>query len=103
MLLRSCAGEGTSVVLEEVTWLVRMAAHLIADPGEGETPLPPLTIAAAASQACQAGQQDPLAALSWALLDVASLCADPATTSIVSPRCCTGPAYGQSLLSVPEQ
>ena len=81
-----CPGADTSEALEELTWLLRMSAHLIADPGEGETPLPPLTVADAAARGGEEGQPDPLAALSFALVDIAALCADPAAVSVLSPR-----------------
>jgi len=42
------AGADPSVPLEQLCWLLRAAAHLLADPGEGEAPLPPVPVAAAA-------------------------------------------------------
>ena len=86
------AGASASMALEELCWLLRMAAHLVADPGEGETPLPPLTISESAVTAGQQGQPDSLAALSHALVANAALCAEPAAAHVISPRygapCC---------------
>lgn len=68
-------------MLEELCWSVRMGAHLIADPGEGEIPLPPLAITAAT------GNPDPLEALSHSLLSVVGLCIDDGMKAAASPRC----------------
>ena len=81
-----CVGADTSTALEELCWLLRMTAHLIADPGEGETPLPPLTVADAAARSSEQGQPDLLVALSCALVDNAALCLDPSAAHVISPR-----------------
>jgi hypothetical protein len=79
------AGQDPAGPLEELHWLTRMAAHLLADSGEGETPLVPMSVAAAAA-AAQPGR-DPIEGLSHALLGVAGLCLDKRARSVVSPRC----------------
>ena len=80
------AGSEPSIPLEELCWLVRMGAHIAADSGEGETPLPPLAVATAAAAACRAGRLDPLEALSHSLLAVAGLCLDDTLKHGASPR-----------------
>ncbi len=77
--------------LEQLCWLLRAAAHLLADPGEGEAPLPPVPVAAAAAAAAAAGRPDAAAALAAAVMDAAALCLDPAARPVLSPRCAHGP------------
>ena len=48
--------EDGSVAMEELCLLLRLAAHVVADPGEGETPLMPLAMAHASSASAAAGQ-----------------------------------------------
>ena len=48
-------GDG-SVVMEQLCLLLRLAAHVLADPGEGETPLIPLSMAQASQASLAAGQ-----------------------------------------------
>ena len=85
------AGKDTGPVLEELCWLMRCSAHLVADPGEGEVAevplplLPPCTAAAAAREPC------PLTLLSQEMLSLASsACCSPSPST--SPRwhvvCC---------------
>ncbi len=78
------AGQDPSEPLEEMHWLTRMAGHLLADSGEGETPLVPLPVAKAAADA--QGGTDPIEQLSHALLGVAGLCLDENARPVVSPR-----------------
>lgn len=73
--------------LEELCWLLRMAAHVVADSGEGETPLAPVSVATAAASADAAERADPLEAVSHALLAVGGLCLDERMKSAASPRC----------------
>jgi len=75
------------VPLEQLCWLLRAAAHLLADPGEGEAPLPPVPVAAAAAAAAAAGRPDAAAALATAVMDAAALCLDAAARPVLSPRC----------------
>lgn len=84
-LVAALAGQDPSEPLEELHWLTRMAAHLLADSGEGETPLVPMSVAAAAA-AAQPGS-DTIEALSHALLGVAGLCLDERVRLVASPRC----------------
>lgn len=72
------------MALEQLWWLVRMAGALLADAGEGETPLPPLPLAAAACAAPPGA--DPLAGLSRELLALLALALDPAARPALSPR-----------------
>lgn len=48
--------EDGSVAMEELCLLLRLTAHVVADPGEGETPLMPLAMAHASSASAAAGQ-----------------------------------------------
>ena len=50
--------EDSSVAMEELCLLLRLAAHVIADPGEGETPMIPLSLTHASSACTSAGQVD---------------------------------------------
>ncbi len=42
--------------MEELCLVLRLAAHVLADPGEGETPLMPLSMAHASTASASAGQ-----------------------------------------------
>ena len=42
--------------MEELCFVLRLAAHVLADPGEGETPLMPLSMAYASTASTSAGQ-----------------------------------------------
>ncbi|EIE26728.1 hypothetical protein COCSUDRAFT_46205 [Coccomyxa subellipsoidea C-169] len=88
----AAAGQDPAEPLEELHWLTRMAAHLLADSGEGETPLVPMSVAAAAA-AAQPGI-DPVEGLSHALLGVAGLCLDERARPVVSPRLMEAAASG---------
>lgn len=90
------AGQDPAEPLEELHWLTRMAAHLLADSGEGETPLVPMSVAAAAA-AAQPGR-DPVEGLSHALLGVAGLCLDERARPVVSPRY-SAPTAGSARLT----
>ncbi|BDA40620.1 probable Exportin-4 [Coccomyxa sp. Obi] len=92
--LLHCAstGQDPAEPLEELHWLTRMAAHLLADSGEGETPMVPVSVAAAAA-AAQPGR-DPIEGLSHALLGVAGLCLDERARPVVSPRLMEAAASG---------
>ena len=48
--------EDGSMAMEELCLLLRLATHVVADPGEGETPLMPLAMAHASSASAAAGQ-----------------------------------------------
>ena len=55
--LVSLAGrEDGSVAMEELCLLLRLAAHVLADPGEGETPMIPLPMIHASQASLAAGQ-----------------------------------------------
>ena len=48
--------EDGSVAMEELCLVLRLTAHVLADPGEGETPLMPLSMAHASTASAPAGQ-----------------------------------------------
>ena len=48
--------EDGSVAMEQLCLLLRLAAHVVADPGEGETPMIPLPMAYASQASLAAGQ-----------------------------------------------
>jgi len=54
--LRHAGKEDGSVAMEELCLVLRLAAHVLADPGEGETPLMPLSMAHASAASASAGQ-----------------------------------------------
>ncbi|KAL0051778.1 hypothetical protein WJX82_002011 [Trebouxia sp. C0006] len=78
--------EDGSVAMEELCLVLRLAAHVLADPGEGETPLMPLSMAHASTASASAGQADVVEATSNALLGVAGMSLDPTLGPIMSPR-----------------
>jgi hypothetical protein len=109
----AAAGADPSALLEQLVWLVRLAAHALADTGVGEVPLPPEAVLIAVGDTSQAvngssltgaathrlqqqtpGQQAAAAAagvaaverLSRALLELTALCLNPAAASVMSPR-----------------
>lgn len=55
-VLCCAAKEDTSVAMEELCLMLRLAAHVLADPGEGETPMIPLSLTHASSACAAAGQ-----------------------------------------------
>lgn len=79
-------GADTAPVLEELTWLARMSAHMLADSGDGETPLQPTELVAAAAAAAARGAADPCQALSTELLQTGVLCLDLAARPAISAR-----------------
>lgn len=89
-------GRDPSAVLEQLCWVVSMAAHVLADAGDGETPLVPVAILEACTLAWAAGGQhaqqaqqvgeDPAVALGRCLLGVGAMCLDEAARPVISPR-----------------
>ncbi|KAG2450992.1 hypothetical protein HYH02_004264 [Chlamydomonas schloesseri] len=73
-----------AVALERLCWLVRMAAHCLADSGAGETPLMPLTL----SIAVEAGGPALAAVegLTAALLTLPALALQGGAAAVLSPR-----------------
>ena len=71
-----CAGGDAAALLEELCWLLRCCAHLVADPADGERPEVPLPVADATQRAEAAGLASPLAGLAQELLDMACLAAE---------------------------
>mgnify|MGYP001807405711 CR=1 FL=1 len=85
-----------AVALERLCWLVRMAAHCLADSGAGETPLMPLTL----SIAVEAGGPALAAVegLTAALLALPALALQEGAAAVLSPRCaCAGGRRGGCL------
>ncbi len=91
------AGQDPSVVLEQLCWVVSMAGHVLADAGEGETPLVPLAVLEACGPAwaapapegpapAGADGDDCVVALGRALLGVGGMCLQEAARPVVSPR-----------------
>lgn len=70
-----------------------MAGSLLADAGIGETPLPPVPVAAVAA-AVTIPDADPVARLSRELLGLLALAMDSAARPALSPRCCHDIATG---------
>lgn len=87
MMNVSCAGGDPSVALEQLWWLACMAGALLADTGDGETPLPPLPLASAVANVTP--DSDPVARLSRELLGLLALALEPSARPALSPRCAT--------------
>lgn len=79
------SGQDPSELLEELWWLTRLIAHVLADDGEGETPIPPDSIAAVAAMT-PAGTPDCASELAKALIDFGCLALDANTRMALSPR-----------------
>ena len=100
-------------LLEELALLTSMAGSVLADSGEGETPMWPLPIKEACAAAELQGLQDPAFGLSQALLGVLSLvlreqvrsrvlgAACPSSLSISLPLSCTFSSHPLSCTSPP--
>lgn len=69
--------------MEEVCWLVEMAAHLIADSGDGEVPLPP---AALSSTLADQPSEAVLVQMGHLLLGVTGFCFEERLLHLASPR-----------------
>ena len=84
-------GQDPSAVLEQLCWVVTVCGHVMADCGDGETPLMPIAIADAlcssgsGSSSCN-GEEDPVVSLSQQLLGLAALCQRHEVQAMVSPR-----------------
>jgi hypothetical protein len=115
LALAASTSADPSELLEQLYWLARMAAHVLADTGVGEVPLPPEAVllavgdgslttpaAAAAQQQPQQQQQQQQAAagaaaierLSRALLELTALCLQQAAAAVVSSRLMEGAVWG---------
>lgn len=79
------SGADPSELLEELWWLTRLVAHVLADDGDGETPIPPDSLAEAAA-AAPAGMPDCVSELAKALIDFGCLALDPSARGALSPR-----------------
>ena len=74
-----------AAILEELVWLLSISGCVLADSGEGETPMVPVLLSMVLKLPESWGP-DPVEALSTAVLQVASLCLDGSVRSVVSPR-----------------
>lgn len=120
------AGQDPSELLEQLYWLVRMAAHALADSGVGEIPLPPEAVLLAVGDSSfaspgmaqqQQQQQVGTAAaaagaaaverLSRSLLELTAVCLQQAAAAVVSPRlmeaCTWGAARWTDTYLFPEE
>ena len=79
------SGQDPSELLEELWWLIRLIAHVLADDGDGETPIPPDSLAAA-SAATAAGAPDCVSELAKSLIDFGCLALDSNARGALSPR-----------------
>lgn len=78
--------EDPSAALEQLCWVCGMCAYVLADAGDGETPLVPIAIADACSAASAAGQEDPCVGLAQRLLSLGAICQQHAGKPVISPR-----------------
>lgn len=70
--------------LEQLCWLVSMSAHVLADSGAGETPLPPEAVLLALSDDSAGGEA--VERLSRSLLQLCSLCLREDAAALCSAR-----------------
>lgn len=86
--LQRCMGSGAdpSAALEQLSWVVRMCGHVLADSGDGEMPLVPIAIAEACAAAAQRGAEDPAVGLAQCLLALGAVCLEHAGQPVISPR-----------------
>ncbi|GLI66389.1 hypothetical protein VaNZ11_010181 [Volvox africanus] len=77
-------GEVWAVFLERLCWLVRMAAHCLADSGAGETPLMPLPLSIAVEGGGPAVAS--VEGLTAALLGLPALALQEGAAAVLSPR-----------------
>lgn len=86
--LTACAArnEDPSAALEQLCWVVKICGAVLADAGDGETPLVPVAVADACAAAAAAGQEDPAAALARRLLALGAVCQQHAGEAVISPR-----------------
>ena len=100
------AGRDPSVPLEELWWVSRLIPHVLADPFEGEIPLPPDAVAECSNRAALANAESPVDALSSEYIALACLCLDDAARRVVSPRLmetlCWGAARWADTYLMPE-
>ncbi|KAK9863281.1 hypothetical protein WJX84_001780 [Apatococcus fuscideae] len=80
------SGQDASQAQEELCWLACMGAALVADAGDGETPLVPNAVADCCQAAAAAGRPDTIQALCQLLLQLLTLPLNPAASPCASPR-----------------
>ena len=84
-----------TVALEELWWLARLTPHVLADPFDGEIPLPPDALAESSRRAAREGRERaPADELGAAYVDLACLCLDEAGRRAASPRLMETLAWG---------
>ncbi|EFJ35002.1 hypothetical protein SELMODRAFT_406082 [Selaginella moellendorffii] len=79
---QSLGSETTTRCLEQLHWLTILSGHVLADPGEGETPTVPESILAVSAEPAT----HPAVSLSFALIDVAQQSLDATFRTTLSPR-----------------
>lgn len=80
----SVSCQDPSVALEQLCWLVRMAAHCLADSGEGEIPLVPEAVMSLLERGPEGAQV--VERLSFIMLETAALCLQDQARPVLSPR-----------------
>jgi hypothetical protein len=78
--------EDPSAALEQLCWVVRMCSIILADAGDGEMPLIPISVAEACIAASTTGQEDPAVVLAQKLLALGAVCHQHAGQAVISPR-----------------
>jgi hypothetical protein len=78
--------EDPSAALEQLCWVLRMCSVILADAGDGETPLIPISVAEACVAALHTQQEDPAVVLAQKLLALGSVCHQHAGQTVISPR-----------------
>lgn len=79
------SGQDPSESLEELWWATRLVGHVLADDGDGETPIPPDSLAAA-SASTPAGGQNCVVELARALIDTGCMALDANARGALSAR-----------------
>jgi hypothetical protein len=103
--LNACLHTGADVAacLERLCWVTQLVGFVLADSGDGETPMVPLELAAACAGTAAAGQPDAVVALGQRLLALGGTCLEGSGHEIISPRllqevCCTLGRWAETYL-----
>jgi hypothetical protein len=87
-------GADPTVALEELWWLARLIPHVLADPFDGEIPLPPDALAECTGRATRGGVESPVDQLSTEYVSLVCLCLDEGARRALSPRLMETLAWG---------
>ena len=87
-------GADPTVPLEELWWLARLIPHVLADPFDGEIPLPPDPLAECTGRATRGGVESPVDTLSTEYVSLACQCLDEGARRALSPRLMETLAWG---------